>query len=89
MSAACPLLGFIVCARPRAADANIGVVTEALLGLLEANDLVTRSRRPLEFEITREGSQATHADRELVLAWAQDWERVADIEVSDLVDFQR
>jgi hypothetical protein len=38
--------------------------------------------------ISREGSQATHSDRELVLEWAERWSWIADIEVSDLIDLQ-
>jgi hypothetical protein len=36
--------------------------------------------------VSREGSQATEAERQLVESWASEWSDVADITVSDLVD---
>jgi hypothetical protein len=43
-------------------------------------------RRRSRFVVRREGSQATEADRRLVLAWAAERGDVADISVSELVD---
>jgi len=42
--------------------------------------------RTLEWFISREGSQATEADRELVRAWAAQWRGLVDITISDLID---
>jgi hypothetical protein len=36
--------------------------------------------------VSREGSQATEAERKLVDRWAKEWSSVAAITVSDLVD---
>ena len=90
MSAPCPVFGFIVTARLRAAGsvAALDSLVDDLRRVLDANGLVTRERgrRGVRYDVSREGSQATHADRELVLEWSERWRSVADIDVSDLVD---
>ena len=48
--------------------------------------MADRGDRRLEYVVSREGSQATQADRELVLEWAKRWNQIAAIEVSDIID---
>jgi hypothetical protein len=88
MSAPCPTFGFVVRAAPRSgSDADKKMLNDDLVAYLETHGLcASHGRRALEYSISREGSQATNADRELVLAWADKWMPVADIDVSDLVD---
>jgi len=90
MSAPCPVFGFIVTARLRDArrEADLDLLVADLLTVLESNGLVTRQRgrRGVRYAVSREGSQATHADRELVLGWSERWRSVVEIDVSDLVD---
>jgi hypothetical protein len=91
MSAPCPTLGFVVRATLRDATdpTRANALVESLDHVLESNDLANQRVRPLEFEITRDGSQATHADRELLFQWAEGWSDVARIEISDIVDLGR
>jgi len=42
----------------------------------------------LAFIVSREGSQATNNDREIVRAWSNRWSNVALITVGDLVDLE-
>ena len=87
MSAPCPTFGFVVAARLRNAGAGSDTLVGSLSQLLEANGLeMSRSDRSLEYIVSREGTQATQADRELVLSWADRWSELADIEVTDLMD---
>lgn len=92
VSAPCPIFGFVFTARLRATstEAESKSLVDDLMNVLESNGLVTGGSpaRNLEFVISREGSQATHSDRELVLEWAERWSWIADIEVSDLIDLQ-
>jgi len=92
MSAPCPVFGFIVTARLRDVDSKdgLGPLVDDLVTVLESNGLVIRERghRNVQYAVSREGSQATHADRELVLGWSERWRSVAEIDVSDLVDLQ-
>jgi uncharacterized protein YggL (DUF469 family) len=94
MSAPCPTFGFLVHARLRdaRAKADANALRESLIEVIEANGLETGGgggERTLDYAISREGSQATHADREVVLEWASRWSGVAEIEVSDLVDLRQ
>jgi uncharacterized protein YggL (DUF469 family) len=92
MSAPCPNFGFVVTARLRGAggDADANALADDLIRVLESNELVTDRGvdRHLEYVVSREGSQATQADRELVLDWAERWRSIAEIEVSDLIDLK-
>ena len=90
MSAPCPILGFTVRADlHESAEASQGdALTRALTDLLATHGLVASGggHRQLLFIVTREGSQATEAERQLVERWAAEWSQVAAIAVSDLVD---
>ena len=90
VSAPCPTFGFTITIEPRA-TVDFSALADDLRRLARANGLVVTRRgladpRPLSFEVTREGSQATQPDRELLLEWAQRWVRVAAIDISDLED---
>jgi len=93
MSAPCPVFGFAIVIEPNASlsDQETDAVVDDLIGFLEQNGLVTGSggRRAFEFFVSREGSQATHADRELLFEWAGRWKSHATIAVSDLVDLNQ
>jgi hypothetical protein len=56
-----------------------------LIAHLESHGL-SASGSGADYTITRDGGQATHADRELVLEWAKQRSDVAELRVSDLVD---
>jgi len=90
MSAPCPILGFTVLADLRASveEAQGEEMVRALMDLLATHGLVASGggRRQLLFTVSREGSQATEAERQLVQRWAAEWSSVAAITVSDLVD---
>jgi len=89
MSAACPILSFVVRVNPREAGAKVSsdAFADSLIEMLDSNGLTSR-RRGDGFVISRDGSQATQTDRELFLRWAEGWKSVARIEVSDLVDLR-
>ena len=86
------MFGFIVTTRLRDAspDADSKSLVDDLVELLESNDLSMSGggERNVKYVVSREGSQATHADRELVLAWSERWDAIAEIDVSDLVDLR-
>jgi uncharacterized protein YggL (DUF469 family) len=90
LSAPCPVLGFTISARLLApsSDGDAEAMTNDLHDLLDANELMVRGGgyRELKYIVHREGSQATNADRELVVGWAGRWRSVARIEISDVVD---
>jgi uncharacterized protein YggL (DUF469 family) len=90
MSAPCPILGFMVVITllPSTSDAQADALTVDLAELLEANGMMMGGGgdRTLELAITREGTQATDADRQLVAAWAARWASAATVSISDLVD---
>jgi len=90
MSAPCPILGFTVRIglHESAPEAQGAALTQSLTQMLATHDLVASGggRRQLLFIVSREGSQATEAERRLVEGWASKWSDVADIAVSDLVD---
>lgn len=90
MSAPCPTFGFTISVEPRA-TVDFSALADDLRRLASANGLVvarhgSRDPHPLAFDVTRDGGQATQADRELLLDWATRWNRVAAISVSDLED---
>ena len=90
MSSACPILGFMVTAELHASSADLeaDALIDSLARLLEANGLTMRGggARSRRLEVRREGSQATDADRRLVLEWAEAGAHVARITVSQIVD---
>ena len=90
MSAPCPILGFTVLVdlRESAEDSRADVLSQSLTELLAAQGLESSGggRRQLLFVVSREGSQATEAERQLVESWASEWRDVAAITVSDLLD---
>jgi len=90
MSAPCPILGFTVLVdlHESVEESQADVLTQALTELLAAQGLESSGggRRQRLFVVSREGNQATEAERQLVESWASEWRDVADITVSDLVD---
>jgi uncharacterized protein YggL (DUF469 family) len=90
MSAPCPILGFTVLIdlHESVEEPQGEALAHALMELLSTQGLAASGggRRQLLFVVSREGSQATGADRELVESWATSWSSVAAITVSDLVD---
>ena len=90
MSAPCPILGFTVLVdlHDSAEESQAEALTQTLAELLAAQGLESSGggRRQRLFVVSREGSQATEAERQLVESWASEWSDVAVITVSDLVD---
>ena len=84
------MLGFTVLVDldESAEESQSAALSQSLTELLATHGLVASGggRRQLLFVVSREGSQATEAERELVERWAAAWRRVASIAVSDLVD---
>lgn len=89
MSAPCPIFGFVLYARLLDSSADVGALRASLAEFLDANGLDLTSSGAVDCVVTREGSQTTNSDRELVLEWAARWAHVATIDVSDLIDLQR
>lgn len=83
MTAPCPTLGFTV--DIDAAPDRAALFAE-LAALLETNDLTGTRRLPNRMIVTREGSQATVQDRDVVAAWAKHHTSAATILVSDITD---
>jgi len=85
MSAPCPTFGFLVRAP---SDWDAGALRRGLSERLASAGLVVDERRTRAdaIVITREGSQATESDRQLVIALLSDELNVAGATVSDLVD---
>jgi uncharacterized protein YggL (DUF469 family) len=90
MSAPCPILGFTVLVElnESAAESRAEALSQSLTELLAAQGLEASGGGRLQrlLVVSREGSQATEAERQLVESWASDWSDVATITVSDLVD---
>jgi uncharacterized protein YggL (DUF469 family) len=90
MSAPCPALGFVITVALRAniGEADIDVLVDDLIDFLESHGLQTGGAgdTTLEFVVTREGGQATDADRAAVREWAARWSDHAEISVGDVVD---
>jgi hypothetical protein len=87
MSAPCPALGFVVHVTPRPGhEDEMNLLVADLEALLDTHGLTMSPSGHRGYALRREGSQATQMDRELVLAWAERWTRVADIRVSDITD---
>lgn len=85
MSAPCPMFGFLVRAP---SDWDAGALRRGLSERLASAGLVIDERRTRAdaIVITREGSQATESDRQLVIALLSDELNAAGATVSDLVD---
>jgi len=88
MSAACPTFGFRVRIASRTDDpAMRRAVIDDLRAFATREGLVARpSLSSAEVVVTRDGSQATDADRGAVARWGEGWVHAAEIEVGDLVD---
>ena len=90
MSAPCPALGFniTIALRSSMTEADIDALVDDLIDFLESHGLQTDGPRhtALELAISREGGQATDADRALVREWAARWSADAEIRVGDIVD---
>ncbi len=89
MSGACPVFGFTVHIGLRdGVDRSVrDSIANGFAELLDANGMgLADGTNRLDFVVNRDGTQATDADRQLVLAWAQQWKREAAFEVSDLID---
>ena len=91
MSAPCPVFGFAVTIAPyrTVTKAQCDALTDDLIDVLANHGLESAGGagdRVLEFIVNREGGQATHADRELIMAWASRWTAEADVSVGELVD---
>ena len=85
MSAPCPTFGFIVRAAPSQDTSELRRALATRLGA--AGLLVDESGdRAGAIVITRDGSQATESDRQLVIALLDGDLHVAGAAVSDLVD---
>jgi hypothetical protein len=87
MSAACPMLGFMIdVVLSAGATETANEIRKDLVTHLEPHGLSVADAGTARYTITRDGSQATHADRELVMLWTERWTSVAEVHVSDLVD---
>lgn len=90
MSAPCPTLGFIVTVAIRSGveAGDVDALVDDFIDFLEGHGLQTGGAgdMTLEFVVSREGGQATDADRALVRDWANRWSEKAAIEVGDVVD---
>jgi hypothetical protein len=87
MSAPCPILGFVVRVTERS-QLSASAVRAILLDAVADNGLEVQPMgdRPAAFALTREGSQATEADRQLVIRHLEGKVAPADVHVSDIVD---
>ena len=84
MTAACPRFGFIISTGP---TEDRRVLAQALTERLAATGLeVEATDGAASLVITREGSQTTESDRQLVLAILRDELNTTMTKVSDLVD---
>jgi len=92
MSAACPVFGFVVeCGlAPTVNDDQFQSLRRALRGgILEPRGLNCVDRfvgRQWRFTVRSEASQATHADRQAIEAWAEGRAEIATTRVGPLVD---
>jgi hypothetical protein len=89
MSRPCPLLGLIISVTRHAppAERETDPLADDLLSVLEHNGLVARAGATArEYIVSREGGQVTDVDRQLILAWAERWARLATIGVSQVTD---
>jgi uncharacterized protein YggL (DUF469 family) len=93
MSAPCPVFGFVLTIRVHESmsDTDADAFMVELIRFLEANGLTAHgtAARIIELVISRDGSQATDADRELVVEWLSRRANVGTQEVSDLIDLSQ
>jgi uncharacterized protein YggL (DUF469 family) len=92
MSASCPQLGFDITFH---VDTSLDAAASSALwtdfnDLLDARGLAsgggTEGGGQWRYMIWRDGSQAEHADREALRAWAESRMEITDVEVGDLID---
>ncbi|HVX41222.1 MAG TPA: 50S ribosome-binding protein YggL [Gemmatimonadaceae bacterium] len=91
MSGACPRYGFEVYLTPRAGIARDAFATlraNLLADVIEPNELThTGGGEPAaRYTLSRQGMQATEADRELVRRWADAHAAELSVEIGPLVD---
>lgn len=91
MSASCPRLGFTlrVVLHPDTKPRTVVQLREALTALVASRGLTLRlggTIRHWSHLLWRDGSQAEHADREVVRAWIAAQPQVTSCEVGALVD---
>ena len=92
MSAPCPLFGFEVVLHlaPGVSEAAARALWEAFVaGPVEGRGLVCDggwNAGRWSHRVHGEAGQATHADREAIVAWAESRREIASVEVGPLVD---
>jgi len=84
MSTPCPRFGFVVTLAPEEPR-----IVEDFQRVLSGHGLEATRAGTLAFIVTREGSQATNNDRDIVRAWSNRWSNAASITVGDLVDLDQ
>lgn len=96
MSAACPIFGFDATLTPVAGTepaVQAALRADFVRLALEPLGLVAESGPPTgaswRHTITRDGGQATDADRQAVAAWAAGRPAIASCEIGPLVDLSR
>jgi len=90
MSGGCPVFGFIVRFALRdGVERDVGdAIAYDLVMLLQANGMSMGGGgdREREYVITRDGAQASDADRQLVATWSEHWKHDAAFRMTDLID---
>jgi len=88
MSDSCPQLGFDVTLHLDGAPSS--ELRAAFISMLDARNLSYRGGAPRPdrwvYIIWREGSQAEHADRETIRAWAEEQREIVNAAIGDLID---
>jgi uncharacterized protein YggL (DUF469 family) len=90
MSGACPVLGFTIRISLRdgvTTDTGDAIIAD-LVDLLETNGMSMGGggERVFELVVTRDATQTTDVDRQLVLTWTKKWTRDANFHVTDIFD---
>ncbi len=88
MSSACPQFGFDVVLEATGGADVAAIHVRFVEEVAEPDGLVAEASPavPGRFTVTRDGGQATHADREAVIAWAAAQPDVARFDLGPLVD---
>ncbi len=91
MSAACPRFGFLVRMEPRtgaARDSFEILRANFLADVITPNELACTGggERSATYTLSREGMQATDADRALVRRWAEEHAAELSVEIGPLFD---